>query len=124
MTATVAEYETAQAAVGSGQGPNRAGPGHAGSSSNESRLHGHPLTGDGTIIDRRVNIGQTVVASLSAPSLFLIAQDLKKVQIWAERERSRYWANPRRVMTADFTVDALPNRSSRESCRRSGSTPP
>ena len=37
----------------------------------------------GTIIDRRVNIGQTVVASLSAPSLFLIAQDLTKLQIWA-----------------------------------------
>ena len=30
----------------------------------------------GTIIDRRVNIGQTVVASLNAPSLFLIAKDL------------------------------------------------
>ena len=30
----------------------------------------------GVIIDRRVNIGQTVVASLNAPSLFLIAKDL------------------------------------------------
>src|SRR5215471_14483208 len=30
---------------------------------------------NGVIIDRRVNIGQTVVASLSAPSLFLIARD-------------------------------------------------
>ncbi len=36
----------------------------------------------GVIIDRRVNIGQTVVASLNAPSLFLIAKDLKKLQIW------------------------------------------
>lgn len=36
----------------------------------------------GVIIDRRVNIGQTVVASLNAPSLFLIAQDLTKMQIW------------------------------------------
>jgi len=34
------------------------------------------------IIDRRVNIGQTVVASLSAPSLFLIAKDLKRIQVW------------------------------------------
>ena len=32
----------------------------------------------GTIIDRRVNIGQTVVASLNAPSLFLIAKDLRR----------------------------------------------
>ncbi len=32
----------------------------------------------GTIIDRRVNVGQTVVASLNAPSLFLIAKDLRR----------------------------------------------
>jgi HlyD family secretion protein len=38
---------------------------------------------DGVIIDRRVNIGQTVVASLNAPSLFLIAKDLSRVEIWA-----------------------------------------
>ena len=37
----------------------------------------------GVIIDRRVNIGQTVVASLNAPSLFLIARDLTRMQIWA-----------------------------------------
>ncbi|MFM8892003.1 MAG: HlyD family secretion protein, partial [Planctomycetia bacterium] len=36
----------------------------------------------GVIIDRRVNIGQTVVASLNAPSLFLIAKDLRRLQIW------------------------------------------
>ena len=37
----------------------------------------------GMIIDRRVNIGQTVVASLNAPSLFLIAKDLRRMQVWA-----------------------------------------
>ena len=37
---------------------------------------------DGVIIDRRVSIGQTVVSSMSAPSLFLIAKDLKRMQIW------------------------------------------
>ncbi|HMB07309.1 MAG TPA: efflux RND transporter periplasmic adaptor subunit [Isosphaeraceae bacterium] len=37
----------------------------------------------GVILDRRVNIGQTVVASLNAPSLFLIAKDLRKMEIWA-----------------------------------------
>jgi len=36
----------------------------------------------GVIIDRRVNIGQTVVASLNTPSLFLIAKDLKRMQVW------------------------------------------
>jgi HlyD family secretion protein len=38
---------------------------------------------DGVIIDRRVNVGQTVVASLNAPSLFLIAKDLRRMVIWA-----------------------------------------
>jgi HlyD family secretion protein len=37
----------------------------------------------GVIIDRRVNIGQTVVSGLNAPSLFLIAKDLSKMEIWA-----------------------------------------
>jgi HlyD family secretion protein len=37
----------------------------------------------GVVVDRRVNVGQTVVASLSAPSLFLIAKDLSKMEVWA-----------------------------------------
>ena len=36
----------------------------------------------GVIIERRVNVGQTVVSSLNTPSLFLIAKDLNKMQIW------------------------------------------
>src|SRR5947209_13330561 len=36
----------------------------------------------GVIVDRRVNVGQTVVSSLNAPSLFLIAKDLKRMQVW------------------------------------------
>jgi HlyD family secretion protein len=38
---------------------------------------------NGVVIDRRVNVGQTVVASLSAPSLFLIAKDLSQMEVWA-----------------------------------------
>ena len=37
----------------------------------------------GTIVDRRVNVGQTVVSSLSASSLFLLAKDLSRIQVWA-----------------------------------------
>jgi HlyD family secretion protein len=37
----------------------------------------------GIILDRRINIGQTVVASLNAPSLFLIAKDLSRLEIWS-----------------------------------------
>jgi HlyD family secretion protein len=36
----------------------------------------------GVVIARRVNVGQTVVSSLNAPSLFLIAKDLKRIQVW------------------------------------------
>lgn len=63
----------------------------------------------GTIIDRRVNIGQTVVSALNAPSLFLIAKDLKKMQVWASvNEADINNIHPGQAVT--FTVDALPNR--------------
>jgi HlyD family secretion protein len=38
---------------------------------------------NGTVIDRRVNVGQTVVAGLNAPSLFLLARDLSRMQVLA-----------------------------------------
>ena len=38
---------------------------------------------DGVVIDRRVNVGQTVVAGLNAPSLFLLARDLRQMLVWA-----------------------------------------
>jgi HlyD family secretion protein len=61
----------------------------------------------GVIIDRRVNIGQTVVASLSAPSLFLIAKDLRRMQIWiAVNEADIGSIHPGQQV--NFTVDAFP----------------
>jgi len=61
----------------------------------------------GVIIDRRVNIGQTVVASLNAPSLFLLAKDLKRMQIWAAvNEADIGNIHPGQPVT--FTVDAHP----------------
>jgi HlyD family secretion protein len=63
----------------------------------------------GVIIDRRVNIGQTVVSSLNAPSLFLIAKDLRKMQIWvAVNEADVGRIRPGAPVT--FTVDAFPGR--------------
>jgi len=63
----------------------------------------------GVIIDRRVNIGQTVVSSLSAPSLFLLAKDLKRMQVWVSVNEadvgSIYPGQP-----VSFTVDAYPGR--------------
>ena len=63
----------------------------------------------GVIIDRRVNIGQTVVSSLNAPSLFLIAKDLTKMQIWVavnEADVGRILAGT----PVTFTCDAFPGK--------------
>lgn len=61
----------------------------------------------GVIVDRRVNIGQTVVSSLSAPSLFLIAKDLTRIQVWVSvNEADIGRIKPGQPVT--FTVDAYP----------------
>ena len=64
---------------------------------------------NGVVIDRRVNVGQTVVASLSAPSLFLIAKDLSKMEVWAtvnEVDVGKIKAG----QDVRFTVDAFPGK--------------
>jgi HlyD family secretion protein len=62
---------------------------------------------NGVIIDRRVNIGQTVVASLNAPSLFLIAKDLKRMQVWVSVNEADIGAiHPGQPVR--FSVDAYP----------------
>src|SRR3954468_300535 len=63
---------------------------------------------DGTIIERRVNIGQTVVSSLNAPSLFLIAGDLRRMQVWASVNEADI-AKVTPGTKVHFHVDALPN---------------
>jgi HlyD family secretion protein len=61
----------------------------------------------GVIIDRRVNIGQTVVASLNAPSLFLIAKDLRRMQVWVSVNEADI-GNLRPGIPVTFTIDAYP----------------
>jgi HlyD family secretion protein len=61
----------------------------------------------GTIVDRRVNVGQTVVSSLNAPSLFLIAKDLKKIQVWASVNEADV-GNVHSGQNVTFGVDAFP----------------
>jgi HlyD family secretion protein len=61
----------------------------------------------GVIIDRRVNVGQTVVSSLNAPSLFLIAKDLRRLQVWVSVNESDI-GNIYPGQHATFTVDAYP----------------
>ncbi len=64
----------------------------------------------GVIIDRRVNIGQTVISRVDTPSLFLIAADLKKLEIWASVNEN----NIARVHVGEpvqFTVEAVPGKT-------------
>lgn len=63
----------------------------------------------GIIIDRRVNIGQTVVSSLNAPSLFLIAKDLRRIQVWVSVNEADI-GNIHPGTPVTYTVDAFPGR--------------
>jgi HlyD family secretion protein len=65
---------------------------------------------DGVVIDRRVNIGQTVVASLSAPSLFLLAKDLSQMEVWATVNEVDV-GKIEKYQKVKFTVDAFPGKA-------------
>lgn len=63
----------------------------------------------GVVISRDVDAGQTVAASLSAPTLFTIANDLKKMRISAAVSETDI-GKIREGMAAEFRVDAYPER--------------
>jgi HlyD family secretion protein len=65
---------------------------------------------DGTVILRNVDAGQTVAASLQAPVLFTIAQDLRDMQVEAAIDEADV-GRLRVGQQATFTVDAFPRRS-------------
>jgi HlyD family secretion protein len=65
---------------------------------------------DGMVISRNVDVGQTVAASLNAPTLFVIANDLTKMQIDANVAESDV-GGVEEAQKVDFTVDAFPNRT-------------
>jgi HlyD family secretion protein len=76
----------------------------------------------GVVISRSVDVGQTVAASLSAPTLFLIAEDLTKMQVdtsVAEADIGKLKAN----MDATFTVDAYPSRTFKGTIRQIRNAP-
>lgn len=62
---------------------------------------------DGTVIARNVDVGQTVAASLQAPTLFIIAQDLTKMQVYAKTDESDV-GKIRVGAMATFRVDSFP----------------
>jgi RND family efflux transporter, MFP subunit len=63
---------------------------------------------DGVVISRSVNEGQTVAASFSTPTLFSIAQDLKKMQVVAKVDEADI-GQVKEGQSVSFTVDAYPD---------------
>ncbi len=64
---------------------------------------------DGTVISRKVDAGQTVVASLQAPAIFQIAQDLTKMQVDTNVDEADV-GHVQLGQQATFNVDAYPSR--------------
>jgi len=64
---------------------------------------------DGVVINRSVDVGQTVAASLQAPTLFTIAQDLRDMQVEVSVDEADI-GRIREGQDVSFTVDAFPDR--------------
>jgi HlyD family secretion protein len=65
---------------------------------------------DGTVVARNVDVGQTVAASLQAPTIFTIAQDLTKMWVYAKTDESDV-DNIKVGKVVTFKVDALPKQT-------------
>ncbi len=65
---------------------------------------------DGTVVARSVDVGQTVAASLQAPTLFTIAQDLTKMQVYVSTDESDV-GSIQAGQTVNFKVDAFPTQT-------------
>jgi HlyD family secretion protein len=63
---------------------------------------------DGTVVARNVDVGQSVAASLNAPVLFKVAQDLKRMQVYANTDESDT-GNIHIGTDVTFQVDAFPD---------------
>src|SRR2546427_3793938 len=67
---------------------------------------------DGTVVARNVDVGQTVAASLQAPTIFTIAQDLTKMLVYAKTDESDV-GNIKVGKPVTFKVDAFPKETFR-----------
>lgn len=65
---------------------------------------------DGVVLSKEVEEGQTVAASMSTPTLFKIAQDLKQMQVVADIDEADI-GDVRKGQRVSFTVDAYPDES-------------
>jgi HlyD family secretion protein len=71
---------------------------------------------DGVVVKRDIELGQTVAASLSTPTLFTIAQDLREIDIYANIDEADV-GQLRAAQKVTFTVNAYPNRTFEGSVR-------
>jgi len=103
-----AEYEAQKAGVGAAAG----GVAQARAAEHQAQLSlaystiVSPIKG--IVISRNVDIGQTVAASLQSPTLFTIAEDLRKMQVDTAVSEADV-GKVRQNVTASFTVDAYPS---------------
>jgi len=67
---------------------------------------------DGTVVARNVDVGQTVAASLQAPTIFTIAQDLSKMLVYTKTDESDV-GNIKPGKQVTFKVDAFPKETFR-----------
>ena len=107
IQAAVAQVAVTQAQLGSTQAQER----QAQATLEQAKISlGHTqITApvDGTVIARRMDVGQTVAASFAAPTIFEIAQDLTKMQLDTNVDESDI-GNISAGQKATFTVDAYP----------------
>jgi len=112
-----AQVASAEAAVRTNEA--QLGVGEAAIRQNEAQLKGDKVNLDyativspidGVVVSRNVDVGQTVAASLSAPTLFVIANDLTKIQVQASIPEADV-GKIKEGQHARFTVDAHPERT-------------
>ena len=77
---------------------------------------------DGTVVSRNVTQGQTVAASFQTPTLFLIASDLKKMQVDTNVSESDI-GGIKEKNEGSFTVDAFPKRAFQGTVRQVRQSP-
>lgn len=121
---TGAEFDTQEAAVGVARAnvvAARASVAQAKAALDQAELNVRYATIvspiDGVVISRNVDVGQTVAATLQAPTLFTIAQDLARMQVdtsVAEADIGKV----REGMPVSFTVDAYPGRTFKGTVRQ------
>lgn len=107
--ATKAEKLSAQAALEAAQAGVKEA--QANLRSAQSNLAKATITSpiDGVVLQRSVEPGQTVAASLSAPTLFTLAEDLKQMELQVSVDEANV-AQVKEGQAAEFTVDAWPGR--------------